>query len=79
MLVIANMCGFYCSIIFCYHIPNIIFLTLVSYLHCNNNQTNLISYSYYFCLNIKNFDYKSRKSLRKTKIVNLYNNKVDQK
>ena len=41
-----------------------------------DNRTDLISHSYCLCLEIKKFDPKSGKSLRKTKIVNLYDNKV---
>lgn len=43
-----------------------------------DNQTDLISHSYCFCLDIKEIDLKSGKILRKTKIINLYNNKIDQ-
>ena len=43
-----------------------------------DNQTDLISHPYCLCLDIKEFDPKSGKSLRKTRIVNLYDNKVGQ-
>lgn len=42
------------------------------------NQTDLISYPYCFCLDIKELDPQSGKNLRKTRIINLYNNKVGQ-
>ena len=44
-----------------------------------NNWTDLISHSYYLYLDIKEFDPKSEKSLGKTRIVNLYDNKIGQK
>lgn len=37
-----------------------------------------MSYAYYICLDINKFDQKSRKSLRKIEIVNLYSNKIGQ-
>ena len=43
-----------------------------------DNRTDLISHPYCLCLDIKEFDPKSKKSLRKTRITNLYNNKVSQ-
>ena len=44
-----------------------------------NNQTNLISYFYCLYLDIKKFDSKTKKNPRKTRIVNLYDNKIGQK
>ena len=41
-----------------------------------DNRTDLISHPYYLCLDIKEFDLQSGKNLRKTRIVNLYDNKV---
>ena len=42
-----------------------------------DNQKDLISHLYCLCFDIKEFDPKFGKSLRKTRIVNLYDNKVD--
>lgn len=43
------------------------------------NQTDLVSHSYYIILNIKKLDSISGKYLRKIKVVNLYNNKIGNK
>lgn len=43
-----------------------------------DNQTDLISHPYSFCLDNKEFDLKSEKCLRKTRIVNFYDNKIGQ-
>ena len=43
-----------------------------------DNQIDLTNYSYYFCLDIKEFDLKSEEILRKTRIVYLHNNKIGQ-
>ena len=42
-----------------------------------DNQTDLISHFYCLYLDIKEFDWKSGKSPRKTRIINLYDNKID--
>lgn len=41
----------------------------------SNNKIDLVSHSYYSVLNIKKLHPISRKILKKTRIVNLYNNK----
>ena len=41
-----------------------------------DNQTDLISHLYCLYLDINEFDPKSRKNLRKIRIINLYDNKV---
>lgn len=43
------------------------------------NQSNLINHLYCVVLDIKKLDLKSRKYLRKTRIVNLYDNKIGKK
>ena len=43
------------------------------------HQIDLVSHFYYIVLDIKKFQAESRKYPRKTKIVNLYNNKVGKK
>lgn len=43
-----------------------------------DNQTDIITYSYYHSLNIQKFNPKCEKNPRKKKIVNLYNSKVGQ-
>ena len=43
-----------------------------------DNQTDLINYLYCLYLDIQEFNPKFGKSPRKTRIVNLYDNKVDQ-
>lgn len=42
-----------------------------------DNQIVLISYPYYFYLDIKKFDPKFRKSLRQTRIFNPYSDKIN--
>lgn len=43
------------------------------------NQSNSINHLYCVVLDIKKLDLKSRKYLRKTRIVNLYDNKIGKK
>lgn len=43
------------------------------------NQTDLISHPYYICLDIKEINRQIEKCLRKTRIINLYNNKISQR
>lgn len=42
-----------------------------------DNQTDLVSHPYYTILNIKKFCLVSKKVLKKTKVINIYDNKVD--
>lgn len=44
-----------------------------------NNKKYLVSYLYYCVLDIKELLYLFKKMLRKIKVINLYNNKVDKK
>lgn len=43
------------------------------------NRTNLVSHPYYVILDIRELDLQSKKYLRKTRVVNLYDNKIDKK
>lgn len=42
-------------------------------------QTNLISQLYCICFDIKKIGEQTEKCLKKTRIINLYNNKIDWK
>lgn len=43
------------------------------------NKTNLVSHLYYIVFDIKKFNPIFRKNLRKTKVVNVYYNKIGNK
>ncbi len=40
------------------------------------NGTDLISHFYCICLDIKEIDRQTERRLRKTRVINLYNNKI---
>ena len=40
------------------------------------NWTDLISHLYYICLKIEDIDGKTKRLLRKTRVINLYDNKI---
>lgn len=43
------------------------------------NWTDLINYPYNICLDIKKVDRQTKKCLRKTRVINLYDNKIGQR